>query len=291
MTDLPSPWTSLFGAALAVALLVMAPGCADGDAMDDPPVARAYGETLRWSDIRRVVPVGADVRDSADLANSFINNWLRERVVLDQAEVNLSEAEKDFSELLKSYHNSLIIFAYEQALVDQKLDTAVSMDEIAEYHEENGRNHMLRDNILRARWFKVREDDRRTLRRLEDLFRSNDAERLGELEVWLATEGVAINDPGPGWIGADRLLAEVPFPGGGAGDLLSKPAKHVFRDDGATWFVEIMELRTKDSVAPLELVRQDIRAIIINQRKVRLLESMRESLYREALDNRDIEIL
>jgi hypothetical protein len=272
-------------------MLPLLPSCSDRAETDDPPVARAFGETLRWSDLRRVVPLDADPRDSADLANTFINNWLRERVVLQQAESNLSESEKNFSELLKSYRNSLIIYAYEQALVEQKLDTVISEQEIQLYHDQNSRNHILRENIVQARWFKVREDDRRLLRKLEDQFRSNDPERFGELEVWLAQRGIGITETGPGWMGLDLLLTQLPLLPEHHAALMDRPGKHVFREDDASWFVEIMDLRTKDSVAPLELVREDIRAVIINQRKVRLLERMREDLYSEALERNDIEVL
>jgi hypothetical protein len=55
--------------------------------------------------------------------------------------------------------------------------------------------------------------------------------------------------------------------------------------------VDILELRPKDSVSPLPLVEQDIRSILINQRKLQLIERMREDLYREAQANNDVEVL
>jgi hypothetical protein len=39
------------------------------------------------------------------------------------------------------------------------------------------------------------------------------------------------------------------------------------------------------SPAPIELVRQEIRSIILNERKLELIDRMRNDLYQEALAN------
>ena len=43
-----------------------------------------------------------------------------------------------------------------------------------------------------------------------------------------------------------------------------------------------------DSEPPIEMVGQDIRAVLLNQRKVKLIERMREDLYRQALEHDEI---
>lgn len=261
--------------------------CSERQDNADPVVARAFQEQLRWSDLRQVIPLDAEPEDSAVLATSFINNWLREQVVLEHADRNLSEEQKDFSARMRSYHNSLIIYAYEQALVDQKLDTIVGRDEILRHLEANPEDHRLRGDIIRARWFKVREDDRRTLKRLQDHFLSGDPGRMGEVEVWLAQRGITISETGKAWMELDVFLAEVPLPKPGNTTL---SGRSVLRTDDGMWFVDILEHLSRGSISPVELVERDIRSVIINQRKVKLLERMREDLYSEALERRDIEI-
>ncbi|MBK6342671.1 MAG: hypothetical protein IPF41_08805 [Flavobacteriales bacterium] len=61
------------------------------------------------------------------------------------------------------------------------------------------------------------------------------------------------------------------------------------RDDDGAWFLDIVELRPRLSPSPIELVRQDIRSILLNQRKLTLIERMREDLYQQALANDAIE--
>src|SRR5690606_24931130 len=156
--------------------------------------------------------------------------------------------------------------------------------EIEEHYARNGANFELEEDIVRVRWSKVREEDRRTLKRLEDHFLSGSDERMGELEVWLAQHGVPITDRSRVWTTLADLAAEVPLPIGGSGDPVVREGRTVLRDGAVAWFVDILEHRSKGTVSPIERVAQDIRSIIINQRKLRLVERMREDLYREAVE-------
>lgn len=256
----------------------------------DPAVARAFEETLYWSDIRQVVPLDATVEDSAALANAYINNWIRQRVVLRKAEENLAVEQKDFEAKLADYRNSLIIFTYEQALVDQKLDTAVGRSEVEEYYEKNRDNFELRDNILRLRWFKVRESDKRTLKKLEDHFMSGNPERMREVELWLAQRNIPIVDRSSQWSTYNDLRSDIPVLAAQDSEAQLREGRSVIRDLEGGYFVDILELRRRDSASPLALVESDIRSILMNQRKLQLLESMREDVYQDAQANGHVEV-
>ncbi len=279
-----------FTVTMALVVLLLA-ACTPEVDPDDPPLARAWDKYLYWSDLRQVVPMESTPEDSVAIAQRFIGNWMREQAVLRAAELNLAASAKDFEARLRTYHNSLLTFAYEDALVRQKLDTAVSQQEIEEYYEKNRANFELKDNILRLRWFKVREDDRRTLRRLEEHFRSGSPERMHEVEIWLAERGVPIIDRSNTWTTLEALRVEMPVISEIQVDVPDGGLRTVLKDETVHWFVEILEQRTRDSASPLNMVRQDIRSIIINQRKLQLIERMREDLHREAILHKDIELL
>lgn len=273
---------------LAAALCLMS--CGPQDDPSDPALARAYGETLYWSDIRQVVPMDATPEDSAAMAQAYINNWIKQRVVLRRAEENLVAEQKDFERKLADYRNSLVIFTYEQALVDQKLDTALTRKELEEYYEKNRDNFELRDNILRIRWFKVRESDKRSLKKLEDHFMSGDAQRMRDVELWLAQRNVPIVDRSAQWSTFNDLRVELPVLAAQGPETQLREGRSVLRDLEGGYFVDILELRRKDSASPLALVGSDIRSILINQRKLQLLERMREDVYQDAQANGHVEV-
>lgn len=272
-------------------MLVCAAGCGAGAVTEQDVVARAYDDVLTRGELRQVIPMESTPEDSIALATQYIDNWLRDRVLMYNAEQNLSVVQKDVESELQAYRRSLILHAYEQALIDQKLDTAVTAAEVERYYQENEKNFVLKDDIVRVRWFKVREDDRKTLKRIEDLWRSDDQQELRELEIWRAQRGVGITDTGDDWIDFNELLKEVPIETGNPTDFLSRTSKVVAKDSVNTYFVDLLEHRLRTATAPLQRVAPGIRAIIINQRKLRLLEGMRNDLYDHALANKDVEVL
>jgi hypothetical protein len=238
-------------------------GCAGAEEGPDLPVAKAYDQVLSWTDLRQVIPLDATPEDSAAMADQYIEVWMKQQAVLHMAERNQATEGMAMEAQLEDYRRSLVIFNYEQALVDQKLDTAVSEGEIERYYADHQPNFELKETIVRMRWFKVNEPDKRILRRMEERFLKGAADDLRELEIWLAQNGVSINDRSMNWI-----------PGS--------------TENGA-WFLEIIERRAQNSVSPLDLVRSDIRAILLNQRKIQLIEDMRSSVYAQAIENKDVE--
>jgi hypothetical protein len=266
-------------------------GCGNGTATDADAVARAYTEFLSRNELRQVIPMDASAEDSAAMATQYIENWMRDRVLMAHAEMNLSAAQKDVEAELLAYRRSLILHAYEQALIDQKLDTNVTTAQVEEYYAANEKNFVLKDDIVRVRWFKVREDDRKTLKRLEDLWGSDDASKLRELEIWLAQRGVSIFDSGEEWVDFEDLQRDVPLETDNATDLLGRTRRVVVKDSVNTYFVDLFEHRLRTGTAPVQRVATEIRAIIINQRKLGLLETMRNDLYKDAFANKDVERL
>ena len=271
----------LIGSALFV-------GCSAEQDGSDSPVARAYGNTLFWSDLRQVVPVDATPEDSATLARGYVDNWLREQVLLASAERNLPEVGMDVEARIHDYRNSLIIYAYEQAVVEQKLDTVVTAAQLQQHYESDRKDFALKEDILRARWFRVRGEEPRQLRQLERWFTGGRPDDLHELEVWLALKGITINDPGPAWSALGLFAAQVPVAGGEVLGRLRSSERLVLADSADTYFVEVLEHRSAGEEPPLSLVAQDIRTIVLNQRKMKLIADMRDDLYRQALANGDI---
>ena len=60
--------------------------------------------------------------------------------------------------------------------------------------------------------------------------------------------------------------------------------------DEVILYVDLKEIRNKDSVAPLSAVRGQVRAIIINQRRLQLINEMENKVYLDAKAQNKFEI-
>lgn len=276
-----------YGRAAVIAALLLA-SCSPKNDKAERVVAEAYGDKLYWSDLRPVVPMDASPEDSAAIARRFLDNWARDRVMLHMAEQNLDQAQLNVEDQIKAYRESLLTFAYEQALVMQNLDTTISGTQVQEYYDKNIANFQLKDNIVRVRWFKLRNDDKKQLKRVEQLWRSNDEDDTHKLEVLLARQGTAIIDSHENWVNFTDLQQQVPLRPDNPTDWLQQHGKVVVDDQNSTYFVDFIDHRLKDSTSPIDLVDRQIRSIIINQRKLKLVERMREELYTDALAKKNV---
>jgi hypothetical protein len=100
-------------------------------------LARVGDEYLYESDVVGLVPENTSTHDSIMMVRNYIDNWVRTRLMIEQAKKNLVIQKLNLDKQLEKYRNSLIIYHYETELLQQKLDTLVVEDEIEKYYNEH----------------------------------------------------------------------------------------------------------------------------------------------------------
>ena len=116
------------------------------------PVARVFEKYLYTSDLKGVVAPGTSSEDSVEVVKNYINNWVRQELLVHHAESNLPEDQKDFTNELEAYRRSLVIYEFETEYIKQKFDTIIPEADIQKYYNENKDNFKLRENICKAVW-------------------------------------------------------------------------------------------------------------------------------------------
>src|SRR5690554_1400805 len=144
------------GIILAAAFFISS--CGQGVLNDEKPVAEVGNKKLYLSEVASVIPNDLDSSDSSQLADKYIRKWVRQELLLQKAEENLSLDLKNVNRELEAYRNSLIIFRYKNELMAQRLDTTVSSNEILEYYLEHADNFKLNRNIVKAIFMKIPAD-------------------------------------------------------------------------------------------------------------------------------------
>jgi len=256
---------------------------------EEQVIARVEEEYLYHSDIEGIVPEGISEDDSVLIINNYIQNWVKENLILQKAELNLMENQKDLKKQLEDYRKTLIIYSYEKELIRQKLDTNVTKEEIKAFYDENKQNFDLRDDILKVRYLKVAKNapQIKKIRKVYKSAKDEDVEKLNEYAHQFSEKFFLSDNQ---WILFDELLDEVPLNVIKREGFL-KNIKHVELEDSLSYyFVYIKDYRLKNDVAPLSFEKLNIKNIIINKRKLNLMNRIKNELYQEALMKKDIEI-
>ncbi|MCZ4409277.1 hypothetical protein O3Q51_10670 [Cryomorphaceae bacterium 1068] len=263
-------------------------GCVQDENADDPAVAKVFEYSLRQSEFESLLPKNYTEEDSATIADDIINKWIKEKAVLSLAEKNLSEENKDFSAKLEDYRNSLVIYSYERELVNQKLDTLVSDQETETFFNENIESFKLKSSILRP-WFMSVSADAPNKRKLQKWFNGESEEVLEDLDEYCSKYAETCFLDEEQWMYKDDILKQIPLEEEDWSNFLTTNTYHEFEKDGQLYLLRIFEYRLRGSNAPLELEKQKVQNLIINQRKADLVKKMREGAVKEAYAKNKIE--
>jgi len=183
----------------------------------------------------------------------------------------------------------LLIYTYEKELIKKLLDTNIVESEIQEFYEQNQQNFVLKDDIVKVRYLKVfkKAPQVQKIRKVYASLKPKDIEKLTELAHQYA-EKFHLNDEE--WIYYDELKKEVPLTLDQTTSYLKNIKNIEVEDSLSYYFVFVKEYKLKNDVSPLSFETNNIKNIIINKRKLSLINKVSSDLYQEAIINNDIEI-
>jgi hypothetical protein len=252
-------------------------------------IARVYDKYLYRDDLKDVIPEGTNPNDSAEITMAYINNWVRQELLLKQAEDNLEETNRDFSRQIEQYRNSLIIFAYESELIKQKLDTVVPLSEIEQYYNENQNNFHLRENIVLASYV-ITPINIPVATKIKSLLLSNKEADKEKLQTLCQENGLdyMINDGT--WMSFADLDRKIPLTVDDQDEFLKQNKYFEVKDSTTMYYVAINSFKSKESISPLNFETENIRTILLNKRKAALLKRMEEDLISDAVKRNKYEI-
>ena len=278
------------GALIGIAFLLLMAGCDYYQKNSkEVVVAECYGKYLYESDLVGIVPEGTTIMDSIQRVSTFIDSWVRRQVLIHQAENNLNMEELDLKKQMDEYRNSLVIYAYESQLINQKLDTIVTEDEIAEYYEQNKEDFQLRNTMVRVAYVILDEGNKQ-----EEMFRKlmsdPDTLLLQNIDVLASYYAVKSHLDVDQWMRLDELTNIIPIEIFNAESFLKKNKFVCFDMNEYTYMVRFVEYLLEESISPLDMVRTNIKSVILAQRKKALLDKMQTSVYEKAKRDRAFEV-
>ena len=282
---------TLFKCSLVLAIVILVPGlngCSWNSKPSEDWVVRVEDHYLSRAELDEAIPASMSDEDSAKVADSYVNNWLKDHVVLVQAELNLPEEQVDFEQQLRDYRNSLVIYAFEKELIKQKLDTVVTDQEIRTYFENNSENFELKDYIVRAQFIKIPADAPK-VNELEEWMRSDDPEDLYSAEDYSRQYAEFGYFEDLRWLYLDDILRQIPIKISNKEQFLSQNKLVKLNEGDYLYLLKIIDYQLKDGISPLSLVQKEIRSIIVNKRKREFILQMRKDLLESATENNEIE--
>ena len=263
--------------------------CNDKEKNKGRIIAKVYDEYLYESDIRSILPEVYTSSDSADIVDSYIKQWVNDAVILIKAKKNIDSI--DFEKKLNDYKNSLIIYEYERQLVNQLLDTAISYKEIVNYYNTYPDNFRLKDNILKVVYVKL-EKDSKVVDRVKKLVLKSEItdENIVEIENIASYSAVDYFIDKDKWIIFSELQRVIPIETYNEKLFLQNNKNITIEDREYIYIARIIDFKIKESISPLNFEKERIKTILLNKKKVEIINNMHTQLQKEAELNNEIVI-
>lgn len=256
---------------------------------DKTALARVEDVYLYKEDINGIFSKDMSERDSIIVAQNYINNWIKQQLLLSKAQLNLTEETDKFENLVRKYREDLYINSYKQAVVSQYLDTAISEDNIEEFYRANGDNFKLNETLLKMKYIRIGKDILNQ-KELINLFKSNKKEDLDSLQASeLFLKGQHLNDSI--WIKWSEFVNKVGvFTESDRLSLLKKDNFIEKEDSLDLYLVVVKDYLNRNDPAPKNYIEPTIRQMILHQRKLQLLRNIEETLLDDAANKNLFEI-
>jgi hypothetical protein len=267
-------------------LSVVLVGCAKPTAkVAEKPLARVLDHYLYKSDLAGFIPVGITGTDSIAMVRDFKERWIRNQLLLNKAELNLTDEEKNVEQQIENYRSSLLIYAYEQSYIRQHLDSVVTNVEIENFYKENQSNFILNGALMKGVFIKipVKAPDAYKVRQW---YRSDNPENIKSLEGYCFKYATVYDHFNDGWVKLNEVLPMIPAVSGNSEAAIISRRYIETRDTAFLYFLNAKEIASSGNVSPLEIVKNDIESIILNKRKISLINELESNIYSDA-QNRD----
>lgn len=251
-------------------------------------LARVFDYKLYLEDIRDLIQGYSTADDSIQQVKSLTEHWVRDRLILVEAEKNFPK-EANMNKLLEDYRQSLLRHFFEQRTIEERLDTVITEMDLERYYEANKEQHRLETGILRGYYFKIKKPLGRTDKLLT--WWKNFPEQHFEDVISYAAKRARTNWSDSTHWHEMHMLIQL-FPEGTLSPSSIRSKRGIMKEDrDYIHLLYPLEVYHERDIAPLSRVRPQASRYIIHQRELELLEQIKKEIYDRDIQNEQVKIL
>ena len=268
----------------------MLPACQyfTGQAGSNKLLASVYNRSLYLTDMEGMFPENATKQDSLQVINAYVDRWIRNNIIMAEAERNVPK-DLNIDELLQKYRESLILSSYEEQLTKVSLDTAISETELKDFYEKNKEQYQLETPILRCyfikipkttpqsdslqKWWNSPKSDN-NLKKMQEFARNHARSYILEDSVWTR---------------ADDLVKMLPE-GTLVSEDISSGKELTMKNDDFQYYFRALGVMNQKEIAPLSYIKEQASKYILHQRKIQLIEKKKQEMYDLEMKKNNVKI-
>ena len=243
-------------------------------------IASVNEKDLMLEEVLEEMPI--QIEDSSFFVERYMNDWIRKQLMIYHAEINLSSAIQNYEKQIKEYRASLLIYAYQQELINQNFDTSISLKHVTDYYNQYKDEFKLSKNIFKGRFIVVDRSAPKLIN-LNKWYKSNKESSLEDLNDYCQQFAKEYYLEDDSWQYFSIFNQKLPKYIVEESYFLENTKGVVFEDDNLRYYVFIKDYLINGSISPLEMEQEKIKNVLLNKNKIEYLKQLEDELYQNGL--------
>lgn len=266
---------------------MLASGCTETvDHKGKTPLVQVGDNYLYMEDVMAVTPPGISEKDSAEMADRYIKNWIDDMLLYAKAEGNIPD-DAGINELVNSYRRELITHTYIEQIVSQEVENLIPDSEVEEYYNENKDAFLAVEPYIKGLYIKVPKTAS-GISQVRQWYKDGSERSVDKIEKYGLRNAVDYEYFYDRWRSVNDFFLRLPTDADKEKNNIGKNKNIELSDSAFYYFLHIEDYLGKGEILPLEYAGKDIREIIMNNKRVEFITKMKKDLYDEACDKNDI---
>ncbi len=250
------------------------------------PLVEVDGNFLYKEDLKAVLPVGMSKDDSLLFVEHYIRTWAEDVLLYQKAQTNIPDND-EIDRLVENYRKALIMHAYQQELVSQKLSGEITDAEMENYYVNNKTLFRLDSPLIKGLFIKLPLTAPQ-LSNVRKWYKENTQESFDKLEKYSLQNAVKYDYFHNKWVPMTDVLDLMPLEVSNPEEYLNRNREVELKDTAFWYFLKVSDFLPTGGEEPLEMAKPRIKDILINSRQVGFMKQVKSDLYQRASDKKKI---
>jgi hypothetical protein len=259
--------------------------CLSSCKQKDPVVAEAYNAKLYLSQLADQIPDNYLPADSARLAQTLIEDWIRQQIILHEAQQTLPLRQQNFSRELAEYKNTLLINAYYQLLTSDSTQFEVSDEELEQFLQKYESRYTVNREIIKINYVKTSKGSKVVKELKELLFdderRVDEKQRIEEL----CADSIEYFLEDNNWLYLDDIQNEFPIEIKNKESILTQNKYIETEDNEYHYLIVFLDYKSRRTINETEEEIAAARMMLIQQKKQAYVQQQLDELMQRSLQS------
>ncbi|WP_159038569.1 hypothetical protein [Brumimicrobium mesophilum] len=226
--------------------------------------------------INRMELIDSDLSEQ-ESKDKAIEEWIQEQQIALEIEHISPDVKKAHEIRVRHELMQLNLFELENNFITQHLDSVISEEEIQSYYTSHRENYKSESFIVRALYIKI-PDTLATALKIDKSYLLKNDKDLTEVKKIANLYATNFYFEKERWIYFDDLVREISISANKKEELVKNRGNAIFKENGETHYVNVLDFRTKTISSPMEIERAGIKRHILKRRVNDLRNKAKETI-------------